>query len=136
MDRHGEKPATPGRVELDTENRLMRVRYGPEANIADWKQSLNEVLRLSEETGINRVLVDVREQKQLANTSELFNFGSQLPRHIAFAVLCELHLEEHRFIENVATNRGMTVKDFDSEPSALAWLREWPDRDDPDDGRD
>lgn len=120
-----------GQVELDTENRLMRVRYGSDSEVIDWKKSLNEVMRLSEETGIHRVLVDVREQKKLATTTELFNFGSHLPRHIAFAVLCELHLEEHRFIENVATNRGMTVKDFDSEQAAIAWLREWPNRDDP-----
>jgi hypothetical protein len=103
-------------IKIDTENKLMRVQFGSDSTVENWKS-------LSEETGFCRVIVDVRKQTDLADTITLFHFGAHLPRSIAFAVLCELHLEDHRFIEDVATNRGITVKDFDSEQNATAWLK-------------
>ena len=122
-----DKRRTPfGEVEIDDDKQLMYVRYGPDSQVHDWKKSLKEVLQISEETGIYRVLVDVRKQEKLANTLDLYDFGAGLPKHIAFAVLCELHLADHRFIENVAMNRGIQVKDFNMEEDAISWLLEWP----------
>jgi hypothetical protein len=41
----------------------------------------------------------------------------------------ELHPEQHRFIEIVATNRGAPVKlFFGDEAAALEWLAAWPQR--------
>ena len=118
----------PDEVRLDAENQLMRVRFGPDSTVENWKSALVQVQRLSEETGIRRVLVDVRKQTDLADTITLFDFGSNLPRSIAFAVLCELHLNDRRFIENVAITRGITVRDFDSEHNAIEWLKNWPNK--------
>ncbi|HSQ85633.1 MAG TPA: hypothetical protein VLM43_13015 [Desulfobacterales bacterium] len=115
-------------VKIDTENQLMRVQFGSDSTVENWKSALMQVERLSEETGLCRVLVDVRKQKYLANTITLFDFAVHLPRSIAFAVLCELRLEDHRFIENVAKNRGIIVKDFDSEQNAIEWLKGWPNK--------
>jgi hypothetical protein len=115
-------------IEIDTENQLMRVQFGSDSTVENWKRALVQVERLFEETGFCRVLVDVRKQTDLAGTISLFDFGAHLPRSIAFAVLCELHPEKHRFIENVATNRGIAVKDFDSEQNAIEWLKDWPNK--------
>mgnify|MGYP003565963958 CR=1 FL=1 len=115
-------------IEIDTELQLMRVMFGSDATVGNWKGALVQVERLSEETGFCRVLVDVRKQTDFASTMTLFDFGTNLPRSIAFAVLCDLHLEEHRFIENVATNRGIAVKNFDSEQAAIGWLKSWPNK--------
>lgn len=110
-------------VILDEKNQLIQVRFTAESTVADWRAALKEVVKLSKEKEIYRVLVDVREQTSLAGTFDLFDFASSLPNYVAFAVLCELHSEEHRFIENVATNRGKMVKDFDSEQNAIEWLK-------------
>jgi hypothetical protein len=118
----------PEEVKVDAENQLIRVHFGSDSTIDDWKSTLLEVERLFGETGFCRVLVDVRKQTNLASTITLFDFCIHLPRSVAFAVLCESHLEEHRFIENVATNRGITVKDFDSEQDAIEWIKKWPNR--------
>ena len=115
-------------VTLDTEKQLMRVKFGSCSTIESWKRALVHIERISEETGICRVLVDVRKQTTVANTTALFDFGAHLPCSIAFAVLCEINLDEHRFIETVATNRGIAVKDFDSEQSAVEWLETWPNK--------
>jgi hypothetical protein len=118
----------PGAVTLDSENRLIRVQFGSDSKVDNWKSALVEVRQLSEETGICRVLVDVREQTDLASTMDLFDFATSLPRSIAFAVLCELHHEDHHFIETVAKNRGILVQDFDSEEKAIEWLMNWPNK--------
>lgn len=115
-------------VRIDPENQLLRVQFGSDSTVEDWKRALVQVERLSGETGFCRVLVDVRKQTDLADTITLFDFGSHLPRSIAFAIICKLHLEDHRFIETVATNRGLNVKDFDSEKNAIKWLKDWPNK--------
>ena len=115
-------------VKLDGKKEFIRVQFGSDSTVENWKSALVQVKRLSEETGICRVLIDVRKQTDLASTFELFTFGANLPRSIAFAVLCEIHIDNHRFIENVATNRGLTVKDFDSEKDAIEWLKNWPNK--------
>ena len=118
----------PGEIKIDTENQLIRVYFGSESTVDSWKKALVQVERLSEETGVFRVIVDVRKQTNLSNTMTLFEFGTHLPRSMAFAVLCELHIKNHQFIENVATNRGITVKDFDTEQEAIEWIKIWPNR--------
>lgn len=118
----------PEEVKIDTVNQLLHVQFFSDSTVNNWKKALVEVERLSEETGFCRVLVDVRKQKDLADTMTLFNFGTHLPRSIKFAVLCELNIEDHRFIESVAINRGINVKDFDSEKNAIEWLKRWPNK--------
>ena len=115
-------------VTIDMESQLMRVQFDSDSTVENWKSALVQVERLSEESGLCRLLVDVRKQTDLADTMTLFDFGSHLPRSIRYAVLCESHLEEHRFIETVATNRGIDIKDFDSEQNAIEWLKEWPNK--------
>jgi len=110
---------------FDTENQLIRVQFGSSSTIADWKRALVQIQRLSEETGICRLLVDVRKQTDMGDTDALFDFVSQLPRSIAYAVLCEIHLDIHRFIENISIVKGINVKDFYSEHNAIAWLKHW-----------
>jgi hypothetical protein len=116
------------KVRLDSEEQLIRVQFCSYSTVEDWKSSLVLVRRLSEETGIRRVLIDVREQTNLADTMELFHFATNLPKSIAFAVLCEIYIEDHRFIENVAKSRSIAVKDFSSEQDAIEWLKNWPNK--------
>jgi len=116
----------PNEVRLDAEEQLLRVRFGSDSTVDDWKSALGQVERLSEESGICRVLVDVRSQTDLASASERYDFGCQLPHSLAFAVLCEKHPDDHHFIETVAAYRGARVKNFGSEQDAIKWLKRWP----------
>ena len=116
----------PEEVKIDAEKQLMRVQFGSDSTVENWKSALVQAERLSEETGICRVLVDVRKQTNIAGPGTLFDFAAHLPRSIAFAFLCEIRLDNHRCIENVATNRGLTVKAFDSEQKAIEWLKKRP----------
>ena len=115
----------PYKINPDSEKKILRLQFASNSTIKDWKSALEQVERLSEELDIYRVLVDVREQTDTASASECYDFASHLPHSIAFAVLCEIQLAEHHFIELIARWRGAIVKDFDSERDAIEWLEEW-----------
>ena len=115
-------------VKIDKEKQLIRVQFDSNSTVEDWKKALVKVERLSKETGICRVLIDVRRQITTATTTTLFDFGARLPHSIAFAVLCDLLNENHRFIETVAKNRGIRVQDFNSEKKAIEWLEKRPNK--------
>jgi hypothetical protein len=110
------------KVKVDAKRQLMRIKFGARSTVDSWKVALAEVRRLSVETGIRRVLVDVRAQPETSDTGSLFDFAANLPHSTAFAVLCDVNSEDHQFIQTVAQNRGILVQDFDSERGAIEWL--------------
>lgn len=120
-----------GRVKVDAEKQLIRFEFEQRATMQDWKEAQVMLLRLSEETGLTRVLVDVRKQQMVEQTPELFHFGANIPSTMVFAVLSEPHRSDHRFVETVALNRGKNVSlFFGPEEGAIEWLMNWPgDRD-------
>lgn len=91
-------------------------------------ESLKEVLKLHDELGINRVLVDVREIENVPKIFDIFSFGEKLAdstRKIAirFAVLVgNKKTESSVFVETVVLNRGGTLRVFKDNESALEWL--------------
>ncbi|MCP4748778.1 MAG: hypothetical protein GY874_21985 [Desulfobacteraceae bacterium] len=113
----------PKEIWHDEKNQLLRIQFTSESTVDDWKRALEQVERMSEQMGIFRVLVDVREQTDLATTSDLYSFACRLPRSIAFAVLCKIHLNKHTLIEYVAGSKGAIVKDFIFEQDAIEWLK-------------
>jgi len=49
-------------ITVDQQRRLLRFEFEQRATVTDWKEAQAAFLRLSEETGIRRALVDVRRQ--------------------------------------------------------------------------
>ena len=112
-----------GKVTVDAERRLLRFQFDQSATVSDWVEARAVFLRLSEETGIRRALVDVRKQRAAGPTMELFEFGENIPSGMVFAVLSDPHRDDHNFVENVALNRGKNVRlFFGSEQEAIEWL--------------
>lgn len=118
-----------GKATVDPEKQLLRFEFEERATMRDWKEGLATLFQLSEETGLTRVLVDVRKQKAVAPMAELFSFGAEIPSGMAFAVLSEPHRQDHKFVETVALNRGRNVNlFFGPEEDAVAWLMNWPNK--------
>jgi len=112
-----------GTVTVDTERRFLRFQFDRDATLGDWKEAQEVFLRLSQESGIRRALVDIREQQGAGPPLELFEFGSQIPSGMAFAVLSVHGRGDHGFVETVAINRGKNVRlFFGSEEEAIEWL--------------
>ena len=88
--------------------------------------SLQEVIRLEKETGINRILVDTTNQTEMPGVMTVYNFANELPRNIRFAVVAseqQVTKEDQDFFETVARNRGFIVREFASRDKAITWLR-------------
>lgn len=112
-----------GAVTVDTERRFLRFQFDQSATIKDWVEARAIFLRLSDETGFRRALVDVRKQQVAGSVTELFEFGRNIPEGMAFAVLSDPQANDHKFVENVALNRGKNVRlFFGSEEEAIEWL--------------
>lgn len=84
------------------------------------------------ERSINEVLIDVRQMRGELNTLETYDVaGRSIPdqpgiREIGRGAILDhpTNLDRIRFFETVAVNRGLTVKVFDDEDLAVAWLRQ------------
>jgi hypothetical protein len=112
-----------GTITVDAERRFLRFQFEQGATVRDWVEARAIFLRLSEETGIRRALVDVRKQQVAGPVTELFEFGHNIPPGMLFAVLSDPHSDDHRFVETVALNRGKNVRlFFGSEAEAIDWL--------------
>lgn len=82
------------------------------------------------ETGFTKVLVDGSGRKSFPNMMTAFKMASELqkvgfPLTAKIALLSPPQLENfHEFMAEVATNRGIDVRLFNSRDEALAWLLE------------
>ena len=113
-----------GTVTVDPGRRFLRFEFERGATVADWIEARAVFIRLSEETGIQRALVDVRKQPAAGSVMELFEFGHDIPSGMVFAVLGDPHSRDHRFVETVAVNRGKNVRlFFGSEEEAIEWSK-------------
>ena len=82
------------------------------------------------QNGIHHLLIDIRGMSGGLDTIETYEVAGQgLPsqpnarRLIRSAILDHSeNLERIRFFETVAINRGLTVKVFDDEETAVRWL--------------
>ena len=104
--------------------RYLRFEFDRDATVGDWKKAQAHLMQLMRETGVRRVLVDLRNQKASGHWAELFNFGANIPDGMAFAVLADPRREDYKFIETVALNRGKAVRLFPSgeEDAGIRWL--------------
>jgi len=115
-----------GKITIDQNSHFMHLTFEPRASIVDWKQSVEAISRLSRKTGILRVLVDVRNQNSSDETPrELLQFSANIPDGIAFAVLGNPQLLDHKLVELAALNRRKHVRlFFEPQEEAIKWLAE------------
>ncbi len=115
----------PETVNIKSELNIIEVISFGDVTVEDVTATLPSVVKLSRETGINKVFVDTTEEKSLPETFAIYNFASKLPRSLSFAVLVKESQDTKRdvhFIETVAMNRGLLVQTFTSRNEALKWL--------------
>ena len=107
----------------DESSNLMRIRLYGADSIEDWQASRARVLSVHLETGINRLLVDAREQDVVPGIFDVFDFARSLPHHIRIALVTgNKNREALEFLETVAVNRMKQLCLFDDEHDALVWL--------------
>ncbi len=87
--------------------------------------SIDAVIRIKRERGIDRVLVDTRAQEAMPSVTGIFELFSQFPRDLKVALLVDRDQPTSRdnaFVETVSVNRGARIRTFSSREDALSWL--------------
>lgn len=94
----------------------------------DLMQSLESVLQIVRDQGLNKIMVDTTHQTSLPSTIALYSFASELSRqarNLKHAIVTtEQSLKDIQFIETVGQNRGVSIHLFSSRDEALSWLNQ------------
>ena len=115
----------PDRIQVNEERGLIEISSFGEVSIGDIAQSISIVQKIFHEKGINKILVDTREQVSMPDSSGIFELFSTFPREFRLALLVvesQATEEDISFGETVGGNRGVLVKRFYDEEQAVQWL--------------
>ena len=96
--------------------------------LASLSIELGEILTLQKTHNVNRVLIDVSNVEAISSLIEIYNFMSNLPRELSYAICAsedQQVFSDLEFAENVSVNRGIRVKIFTGRKDALTWLQQF-----------
>ncbi len=116
----------PERVRIDEQRGIIVIHSSGEVRTEDVQESMRELRRILTEKGIDRTLVDARQQRALPSTTEIFQLTADVPGGMRVALLVSPGLpteEGMRFAETAAKNAGLEWKLFTDEDEAVAWLQ-------------
>ena len=114
-------------LELIETGTFIRLRHREGTTQAEHHESGSALLAKINALGCKRVLIDGRLSPLNLSIMEQFSFSvflaKTLPLGTRMAVIQPVNkLEESRFPETVAVNRGLKVKIFTNEKQATQWL--------------
>lgn len=119
----------PEEVYIDKNAGVITIRSWGRVSEQEIYNSKETVKNLSEESGLNRLLVDARERTGYPGVGALYHFvgsiaSNALLRQVRSAiVISEESTDESEFIENTAYNRGVNIKLFQTKEEAINWLK-------------
>ncbi len=115
----------PETVTFNAELGIIECRSFGDVSLADVDKSLSETKQIQEESGVNKVLVDVSEHTLMPKMSGTFQIATSIPRSLRVAILLlegQPTEEALRFVETAANRGEATVQCFTSRDDAIAWL--------------
>jgi hypothetical protein len=126
-------------ISMEPENRFVLIEESGTGDLEETIHMTRDALAFGSRTGCSRYLVDCRKSPMDFSTIDTFQFITGLedlgvPRYSRIAVVYALDHSKHRFAENVAVNRGWSIRYFEDYPEAVRWLEsgidetELPDR--------
>lgn len=117
----------PDEFKVNKKLGIIEIRsYGVETE-EDIAGSVTSALEVYEKTGINKVIIDATQIKEVPGIIDTFKLFSSMPRQIVQAIVAtkdQVNENELIFAETVAVNRGIGLKIFYDRQDALNWLKE------------
>ncbi len=116
----------PENITINKELGIIEIYSYGDVTREDLDLSLATVNQIREDTGIIMVLVDTTEQEKMPSIMDVFDYAEKLPQTFRFAIVVsekQPTINNHNFIETVAVNRSINMKDFFSREEAVEWLR-------------
>jgi len=109
-----------------SDEKVIEVRHWGDVSADDARAARQATEGLIEATGIQDVLVDLREVERFLDTVEIYEFAADFRNNMRIAMLhgCGQPIaEDLKFLETVAVNRGNDLSMHASREDALTWLR-------------
>jgi hypothetical protein len=109
---------------------ILRVRVvGFDESLAEVENYGLSVIEACAQGGVTRILCDERDLEYRLGTFDTYKAAEALAMHAprvgrAAIIPNPKHLADARFWEDVVVNRGLSVKVFQDEAAALAWLND------------
>ena len=121
----------PEKVKIREDMQIIQIDSCGHVSADDLNGSLEAVIKISDERGINKVLVDAMRLDTLPSAGFIYQFGESLTkafvRGVQFAIVIPQNSKaDHRFMETIAQNRGGLFMDFHYREDALDWLMREP----------
>lgn len=115
-------------INLSSDSAYICLTHTGETPFSEYEDGRNEAIASMQSHGLFKLLVDVRNVTSSLSLLEHFEFTSShvehLPRGVRTAILMRPDAADTRFIENVAVNRGITIRLFTDKRKAVEWLLE------------
>ena len=117
----------PFEISIFKEGGYIRIRHYGEISVAEIGDARNAAIKKVLRHFIFKILVDVCEVTNKLSTLDAFSATSdhskiKRPGLRGAIVAREDQMEDARFMENVAVNRGMNIRAFHDMERALSWL--------------
>ena len=118
----------PERVTILEDKGIILVESFGTISVEEIRSSLDQVIKIQQETGLKKLLVDGTKERSLPETFPLYEFSEDLAKSLRgtqIAVITSLFTHEDlSFMETVIANRGGQIKVFDDYDEAVIWLSE------------
>ena len=114
---------------VDADHEFLRVSVSGREQDEPPSEICQLVLRESRRLGLNRILIELDQKSALSPTSQVMlvnrlqQIGFTLEDRIALVHRTEVMQLANNFINTVAADRGVMVRNFASVEDAQAWLR-------------
>ena len=119
----------PEEVKIDTDNQIIVVKSYGHISASDVASTRDRIFEIHDETGIDKVLIDAREQLSFLQTLDTYNFSEGVgkdsrSRELKYAIIPSVKtIKDLHFLETVTVNRRITVMIHDNKESAVNSLK-------------
>lgn len=115
----------PNQVTINTELGIIEVNAYGIVLRSEMEEAIEEIHRIHQEEGINKILADTTKVERGPSTLDTFEIWSQYPRGFKHAIWLgrsEMVRKDVQFIENIRMNRAQQTRAFETREEALQWL--------------
>lgn len=117
----------PDEIHIDEKNKIIEVISRGIITPKDIEHTKNELLKICNRKGINKVFSDTTRIVSVPNVMDIYGIVKDYPRNFIIAFLIKEPSEVNRqvtFAETVGNNRGFRIKTFTNKKDAKQWLME------------
>ena len=117
------------KIELIEDGKYVRLTLVSVLTMKEHKEFRAEALTALADTGWTKILIDTTQASPKMSILDDYEFTSELQSHLPSELRTAIlyradEAKRYQFIEDVARNRGVSLRTFTDESQAFAWLHD------------